>query len=75
MIPQEYKNFGLVDIPRDRTSCFRLWSSPYESHIIWTSGQPIHAQWSGNSVIVEMQDGTKRIYHSLSDSGFQIMYS
>ena len=74
MIPSEFKDFGLVDVPRDRPACFRVFSSPYVFETIYTSGQPMHVYWSGNSIIVEMDNGTKRVYHGLSDSQYQIIY-
>jgi len=74
MIPDEFKNFGLVDIPRGGQYCFRVWSSLSNYQMIQTSGQPIHAYWSGNSIIVEMQNGTRRIYNGLGDSQYQTLY-
>jgi hypothetical protein len=42
--------------------------------MIQTAGQPIHAYWSGNSIIVEMQNGTRRIYSGIGDSQYQTLY-
>jgi hypothetical protein len=74
MIPDEYKDFGMIDIPRDCQCCFRVWSSLSNYQMIQTAGQPMHAYWSGNSIIVEMQNGTHRIYNGLGDSQYQTMY-
>ena len=74
MIPDEYKFFGVVDIPRDCQCCFRVWSSPWNYQMIQTAGQPLHVYWSGNSIIVEMQNGTRRIYNGLGESHYQTMY-
>lgn len=74
MIPQEYRDFGLVTIPTHSDCCFRVWKSPDEFEQIQCSGTPLKAYWSGNSVIVEMKDHI-RIYNGLSDSQFVKMYS
>jgi len=60
------RSFGLVDVPRDRDLCFRVWKTPYLFENIQTSLQPIDAYWSGDVIIVEFLDGTKRRYFDFS---------
>jgi len=69
------KSFGVVDVPRNQQYCFRVFFDRSNSYTIETSGQPMHAYWSGSNIIVEMDNGDKRIYNSLDPGGYQIIYN
>jgi len=71
----EAKDFGVVDVPRNEPSCFRVFFNRSNAYTVQTSGQPMHAYWSGNSIIVEMDNGDKRIYNSLDSGSYQTIYN
>ncbi|MCX6294362.1 MAG: hypothetical protein NT127_08735 [Sphingobacteriales bacterium] len=74
MIPQEYRDFGLVTVPSYTECCFQVWRNQYEFEQIQCSETPRRAYWSGNSIIVEMREHT-RVYHGLGTSDYTTIYN
>lgn len=70
---EQARAYGMVDIPRVAPGCFRVFINYYDAIQMWTSGQPIDAYWSGGALVVEMDNGEIRRYHTLSDTGYQII--
>lgn len=73
MIPQEYRDFGMVDIPHDRPACFRVWSSPGEFTTVPIAGEIQDVYWSGNSIIAIFENH-KRIYYGISPHEYETIY-
>jgi hypothetical protein len=73
MIPEEFRKFGLVTIPSHSPCCFWIWENDHYCYTMQTSGQPQRAYWSGDSIIVEMEDHV-RVYHGLGTTDYKKVY-
>ena len=68
------KDYGFIDIPGNSSrNCFNLWLNNNQPVPIQCSGQPVDARWSGNRVIVEMDNGEVRSYYSASSTAYDIV--
>lgn len=67
---EEARSFGLIDLPYGQ-SCFHVHLDRYRFIRVGTDGNPRKAMWQGNSILVEMSWGERRVYDSsLSPSGY-----
>lgn len=71
---EEAREFGVVEIDSNRPCCVMVYLSPGNFRQITTAGQPSDAVWSGSSIIITMENGTKRRYHGLGSSDYQQMF-
>jgi hypothetical protein len=72
---EKAKAYGVADVPRDQSLCFRVYLDRTTPYTIQTSSQPTDARWSGGSLVVQMENGDKRIYNELSSGGYQTIYA
>ncbi len=70
----EARSYGIVDVPRHCSWCFRVFVNQHYPIMVQTSGQPMDVYWSGSALIVEMERGEIRRYFGLGSDDYEIVY-
>ena len=69
---EQARSFGLIDCPPG-LMCFNVHTDRYNFIRVETLGYPVRAMWQGNQIIVEMRDGDRRVYNSLSSHSYYVV--
>lgn len=72
---EQARCYGIVDIPRYTSCCFRVFLTQHHFITVQTSGQPMDVYWQGCVLIAEMENGQLRRYFGLSESSYEIVYT